>query len=183
MMLHDFFALADRGVKSVSEVFYLEYLALSQYLGQVISFLHFFPDPYLHSYHRIFYLITLSTYLTRTYVQAFLDLIPLPSLVGDIMPALDHLVTNLWIGTLRMYSTTIEMIAVFGVVMIFSHWLTIFLSSSLLESILFSLSFPHSLTLPHTLSVFLPLNLNHNLSPAQPLWFSRCQAYHLSFTL
>ena len=35
MLLHDFFLLADRGKEIVKEVFYLEYLALSQYLGQV----------------------------------------------------------------------------------------------------------------------------------------------------
>ena len=35
MLLHDFFLLADRSKEIVKEVFYLEYLALSQYLGQV----------------------------------------------------------------------------------------------------------------------------------------------------
>lgn len=35
MLLHDFFLLGTRGKEVVKEVFYLEYLALSQYLGKV----------------------------------------------------------------------------------------------------------------------------------------------------
>ena len=64
-------------------------LNTKQQIIPLITFLalfYIYARTYIHTY-------------VRTYGQSFLDLIPLPSLVGNILPALDHLVTNLWIGT------------------------------------------------------------------------------------